>query len=159
MINVLKPIEKTFLYLLFLGLIITGCSENIDVRPGKVSGITVREIHNGFFLLDVKMYMENNTTHKIVVRKLSSDVFVESEKIGTVTTQEKVTIMPDSEKEYKVPVKVSHENPGKIGRILLNSVFHGRRLKLEMRGILYIRSGIIIKKIHFDEKQEVPVFR
>ena len=148
----------SLLFVFSLGWVLTGCSD-IDVQPGKISKITVRKIGDGVILLDVDIAIVNHSTRKIVVRQLSSDIFLETEKIGNVTTEEKVFISSSTEQIYRVPVKVEHENIGKIGKVLVGSVFHGGRIELEMKGVLQIRSGIILKKIRFDQKQKVPLLR
>ncbi len=145
-------------FVIFLGWGLTGCAD-IDVQPGKISKIAVREIDEGVVLLDVDITIANHSARKIVVRQLSSDIFLETEKLGNVTTQKKVVIPSSTEQIYRVPVKVEHENIGKIGKVLVGSVFHGGRIEIEMRGVLQIRSGIILKKIRFDRKQKVPLLR
>ena len=146
-------------FVLLLLVLLTGCTGEIEVHPGKISEVSVKEFHDEIILLDVIMSIENKSSHKIVVRKLTSDIFVASDKIGTVTTEEKVIITPESVGEYRVPVKIEHEDFGKITKSLLASVFHGGRIDMEMKGVLYVRSGLLFKKIRFNEKQQVPVFR
>ncbi len=142
-----------------LFLLLTACSEVPDVKPGNISNITLREIRDRTIRLDVDLTIVNNSSRRIVVRKLISDIMLDAGKIGTVTVEKKVVIHPGTVQEYSVPVKIEHESFGRIGKILLGSLFHGGRINLEMKGTLYVRSGIWMKKIRFDRKQEVPLMR
>ncbi len=150
----------SFYALLFFSLFsLAACSGMWDVQPGNISSVKIKELHDGFILLDIVMDIENNSSRKVIVRNVSADIYINSTKAGTITTEEKLIMPPESDEKYSIPLKIQHENMGIIWKALFVSAFHNGRIDIEIKGNLCVRSWILFKNIHFDKKSKVPVFR
>ena len=150
---------KRDLIVLLLAGMAGGCVGEVEVCLGSVSGVNLKNVHGKSLTVDVTINIENHSPRKIIVRKLHSDIYIGTQKAGNITTEEKVVIPPFSNKNYIIPLKIEHEDVLAVGKVLLVSLLREGGIRLQMTGTMHVRSGIFLKKIRFDEKDEVPLLR
>jgi LEA14-like dessication related protein len=146
------------LTLLFVALFLSSCEEENGVEVKGITGISVTGIHKGVVSLYVKLLISNGMKHQVVVRGLKATVLYGETAGGEIRVTEKIRIRPRSEKSYEIPVEISLHDLGNLGIAFLRSAVNQEKKELHLQGVLKIRSGILCKRIPFDEKQKISAF-
>jgi LEA14-like dessication related protein len=108
--------------------------------------------------LDVGLLIDNQSKRVVVVRGLKAQVLFGDEEAGKISVTKKIRIVAEAEEEYRVPVEIELQDLGKLSRALFYPSANGKKKAFHLRGVLKIRSGILCKRIPFDEKKVVRMF-
>ncbi len=138
--------------------LLTSCDKEGGVEVKGINGIHVTGIHEGVLSMKADLLIHNSTNHKVVVRKLDATVFYGGAEGGTITVTEKIRMPAHSEQVYAVPVDVTLSHLGSMIKAFVESAVNRQKKELHLRGTLKVRSGILLKKIPFDEKQKINGF-
>ncbi len=149
--------SKYFLTLsLLLALImLSSCEEQESVAVEGISGIRIKGFHDGMLSMNVTLRIRNSMKRTVVVRGLRATVFFGETEAGTITVSEKIRIRAEEEGKYTVPVEVTIHKPGNLVMSILEAAENSEKRELYLKGVLKIRSGILCKRIPFDEKRKI----
>ena len=149
-----SPLLPLLVWILVFPLL-SSCDRQGGVEVKGISGITIDGLHQGALSMKVALMIHNGTKHKVVVRKLVATVYYGETEGGEITVTDKISMPARSEKTYTVPVEMTISNVGNLLKAFVVSAAHGQKKELHIRGMLKVRSGILYKKIPFDEKQVI----
>jgi len=86
---------------------------------------------------------------------LKAKVFFGKTEAGTIAVSKKIRILAEEEKNYTVPVEVTIHKPGNLITSILEAAGNREKRELYLKGVLKIRSGVLCKRIPFDEKRKI----
>jgi LEA14-like dessication related protein len=154
----MKRHYRPFIILLFFLLLFSSCEEENEVVVKHISGISVTGFREGVLVLRVTLLISNDMNRMVVVRGLKASVFYGETEAGRIKLSEKIKIPAHSEKKYKIPVEITLHDLGDLGATLLQSAVSGEKKELHLKGVMKIRSGILCKRIPFDEQRMIRTF-
>jgi len=143
------------LFLSFALILLSSCEEQEGVSVVGISGIRLRGFHDGVLAMDVTLGIRNRMKHAVVVRGLKAKVFFGKTEAGTIAVSKKIRILAEEEKNYTVPVEVTIHKPGDLITSILEAAGNREKRELYLKGVLKIRSGVLCKRIPFDEKRKI----
>ena len=153
---------KKFIYPLILSFFIvfltTSCDEGGGVEVKDISAVKITGFRESVLKLDVGLLIDNQSKRVVVVRGLKAQVLFGDEEAGKISVTKKIRIVAEAEEEYRVPVEIELQDLGKLSRALFYPSANGKKKAFHLRGVLKIRSGILCKRIPFDEKKVVRMF-
>ncbi len=138
--------------------LLSSCERRGDVEVERISRIGVTGFQDGILSLKVTLLIRNTTKHPMVVRKMTATVFYGETEGNDIRVTRKIRIPPHTEEEYVIPVEITLYNVGSLVKAFVESAVNGQKKEFHLRGTLRIRSGVLFKKIPFDEKHLVGTF-
>ncbi len=154
----MKNHYRPFVFFLFFLLLFTSCEEENEVAVKHISRVSVTGFRKGVLGLRVTLLISNDMNRMVVVRGLKATVYYGETEAGRIMMSEKIKIPAHSEENYKIPVEITLRDLGNLGATLLQSAVSGEKKELHLKGVLKIRSGILCKRIPFDEQRMIRTF-
>lgn len=139
-------------------IIVTACSNFEEVKVGSPAGLRINRLRASEINLEVLLPIENPNNKKFKVTTIDLDVSLNEHYLGKIRNVDQVLIPGKSKDIYTLSLEIEMNN-------LLSSVFSvlnilaSRRVKLEIKGFLKVRSGIFTMTIPVEEMDEVLIFK
>lgn len=139
-------------------IIVTACSNFEEVKVGGPTGLRINRLRTPEINLEVLLPIENPNNKKFKVTAIDLDLSLNEHYLGKIRNVDQVMIPGKSKDIYTLSLEMEMNN-------LLSSVFSvlnilaSRRVKLEIKGFLKVRSGIFTMTIPVEEIDEVLIFK
>ncbi|MGB0933934.1 MAG: LEA type 2 family protein [Lishizhenia sp.] len=140
------------LFLLCLGVLLTGCIEYDDVEFEGVSNFKMGSFKEGKLTFDLDAKLFNPNGYAITVKPSEVDVFIEDDYIGIARLLEKVKMKKKTSESYFIPLELTLEKGAmlKLMRYALKKEINVT-IKGKVKGSVFGLS----KKISINQKKTI----
>jgi len=151
-----KVIAGKFLILFIFPLLISCGSNFEDIKIGDPESVQVIGFEGNYLKMNVRLPVENPTSHKIRIQEIDLKVFLNGRYIGKLLVDEAIVIKPKRQHTYDLPVKVRLSN-------ILNTAFimmtlkEGQHVPVKFEGKIVARSMLMSRTIEISEERKIKI--
>lgn len=146
---------KTLLALLFFPFLIS-CGSFESIKIGDPESVQMQGFEGNFLKFNVRVPIENPTTHRIRIEEIDLKVFLNGRYIGKLIVDENIIIKPKRQHVYDLPVKVRLSNILNTAFIMM-TVKKGQSIPVKFEGKVVARSMLIRKTIEVNVERKVAI--
>ncbi len=152
----MKRIFIKVLPVLFIIPLLTSCGNFENIKIGEPESIKVQGFEGNYVKFDVRIPIDNPTTHRIRIEEIDLKVTLNGRYIGKLFVDEDIVIKPKRKQMYDLPVKVRMSN-------ILNTAFimmtlkEGQHVPVKFEGKIVAKSMLIRKTIEINEERKVAI--
>ncbi len=147
-----KPIQ--ILSILFLTVLISGCSSVKDIKIGDLKDVRLQSIENNLVNLELEVPVKNPGSFKIKIVEMDFDISVNGKHLRKMTNPENIIIPSKSENIQIFPVQLRLSN-FLSGALTFYKLRKTENFEMQITGKVKARSFLFIKTIDVDEKHMI----
>lgn len=143
----------SYLILIFLSV---SCGRFAEITVGEFNGVTIKGFEENSLLVTLHVPIENPTFHRIVIKDFDTRLFMNTQYVGKISSEDVIVLPARSDQVYEINVRVRVANF--IGTaISLMSLKKGQKVNFRLEGTVSARTALIRKTIAINEAREVII--
>lgn len=145
-----KSRADKLVFIVFTAILFSSCGNFEHINIGEPNEFTVKGFEENYLLVNVNVPVENPTIHKIKIKELDIQVFLNGRYIGKLFIDEKIVINGKENRIYELPVKVRLNNLLGAAFIMMN-LKKGQRVDVKFEGTVTGKTLIFKKVVEIDD--------
>jgi len=136
--------------------LLSACTDFKEIEVGSPTAIIVKSIKDNKINADLSIPISNPNNLKFKITQINLDVIVNENYLGKITTGKNVLIPANSNENHLFNLNLEVKSIAK-GIISIINVFGSGKVKVESKGYIKIRSGLIVKSLPVENKTSIKV--